>query len=118
VSLRLLLDENLSERLLPLLSAQFEDPQHVRLLGLGGADDLVIWELARREGYLLVTKDEDFLRLSLSRGFPPKVICLGIGNAGNAATAALLLTNLEAIEAFRTHPEAGFLLLSPEALSP
>jgi predicted nuclease of predicted toxin-antitoxin system len=52
VTLRLLLDENLSERLLPLLSARFEHLQHVRLLGLGGADDLEIWELARRDGYL------------------------------------------------------------------
>ena len=118
MNLRLLLDENLSERLLPLLSAKFENPQHVRLLGLGGADDLEIWELARRDGYLLVTKDEDFLRLSLSRGFPPKVICLGIGNAGNARTAALLLNNIETIEAFTNHPEAGFLLLRPEAQSP
>jgi predicted nuclease of predicted toxin-antitoxin system len=117
VTLRLLLDENLSERLIPLLSARFENPQHVRLLELGGADDLEIWELARRGGYLLDTKDEDFLRLSLSRGFPPKVICLGTGNAGNARSAALLLNNLEAIEAFTTHPEAGFLLLRPEALS-
>jgi predicted nuclease of predicted toxin-antitoxin system len=117
VTLRLLLDENLSERLIPLLSAQFEHPQHVRLLGLGGADELEIWELARREGYLLVTRDEDFLRLSLSRGVPPKVICLGIGNASNARTAGLLLNNLEAIEALTTHPEAGFLLLRPDALS-
>ncbi|MFS6827440.1 hypothetical protein [Cyanobium sp. ATX-6F1] len=46
------------------------------------------------------------------------MICLGIGNAGNAATADLLLNNLEAIEAFKAHPEAGFLLLSPEAQSP
>ncbi|MCT0213265.1 MULTISPECIES: DUF5615 family PIN-like protein [unclassified Synechococcus] len=118
MSVRLLLDENLSERLLPLLSGRFPEPTHVRLLGLGGADDLTIWERARSEDVLLVTKDEDFLRLSVSRGFPPKVICLAIGNAGNAATAALLLNNLEAIEAFATHPEAGFLLLSPEAQTP
>ena len=118
MTLRLLLDENLSERLLPLLSARFENPQHVRLLGLGGADDLEIWELARRDGYLLVTKDEDFLRLSLSRGFPPKVICLDIGNAGNATTAALILNIPEPIKAFTNHPEAGFLLLRPEAKSP
>ncbi len=41
---------------------------------------LVIWERARTDGALLVTKDEDFLRLSVTRGFPPKVICLAIGN--------------------------------------
>jgi len=113
VSVRLQLDENLSERLLPLLSERFPDSSHVRLIGLGGADDLVIWERTRSLGALLVTKDEDYLRLGVSRGFPPKVICLAIGNTGNAATAALLLDHKEAIEAFSTHPEAGFLLLKP-----
>jgi predicted nuclease of predicted toxin-antitoxin system len=118
VSVRLLLDENLSERLLPLLLDRFPDSSHVRLLSLGGADDPVIWEQARSDGALLVTKDEDFLRLSVTRGFPPKVICLAIGNAGNAATAALLLAHVEAIEAFSTHPEAGFLLLRPIGQAP
>ena len=118
MNVRLLLDKNLSERLLPLLCDRFPDSSHVRLIGLGGADDLVIWEWARSEGALLVTKDEDFLRLSVSRGFPPKVICLAIGNAGNAATAALLLDHSKAIEAFSTHPEAGFLLLKPGGQAP
>ena len=113
VSVCLLLDENLSERLLPMILDRFPDSSHVRLLGLGGADDLVIWARARTDGALLVTKDDDFLRLSVTRGFPPKVICLAIGNAGNAATAALLLAHVEAIEGFSTHPEAGFLLLRP-----
>jgi hypothetical protein len=46
VTLRLLLDENLSERLIPLLAARFSGSQHIRLLGLGGADDRELWELA------------------------------------------------------------------------
>ena len=115
MSLSLLLDENLSEKLLPLLFDRFPDSRHVRLIGLGGADDLVIWDRARLDGDLLVTKDDDFLRLSMSRGFPPKVICLAIGNASNAATAFLLLNHAADIEAFSSHPEAGFLLLSPGA---
>ena len=108
---RLLLDENLLERLLPLLKTRFPDSQHVRLLGFGGADDHVLWELARREGYVLVSKDEDFLDLSVSRGCPPKVVCLAIGNASNTQTASLLLVQADVIEAFCDHPEAGFLLL-------
>ena len=84
---------------LSLLFDRFPDSRHVRLIGLGGADDLAIWDRARLDGDLLVTKDDDFLRLSMSRGFPPEVICLAIGNASN-------------IEAFSSHPEAGFLLLS------
>ncbi|WP_255460151.1 MULTISPECIES: hypothetical protein [unclassified Cyanobium] len=31
---------------------RFPDSSHVRLLGLGGADDLVIWEKARPQGDL------------------------------------------------------------------
>ena len=38
-----------------------------------------------------MTKDEDFLDLSVTRGCPPKVVCLAIGNASNAVTAILLL---------------------------
>jgi hypothetical protein len=47
--------EHRSKRLLPLLSDRFADSSHVRLIGLGGADDQVIWERARSEGALLVT---------------------------------------------------------------
>ena len=107
----LLLDENLSERLLPSLEERFPGSRHIRLLGLSGASDTEIWEQARLSGAMLVTKDEDFLQLSIRRGFPPKVICLAIGNAGNAATAALLLDQAAVIEAFGSHPDAGFLVL-------
>lgn len=108
---RLLLDENLSERLLPLLTTRFPDSQHVRLLGFSGANDHILWELARREGYVLVSKDEDILDLSVSRRCPPKVVCLAIGNASNTQKASLLLVQADVIEAFWDHPEAGFLLL-------
>lgn len=113
MSLKLLLDENLSERLLPLLSEAFPDSSHIRLLGLGGVDDRSVWEEARAGCYLLLTKDDDFLGMSLSLGWPPKVICLAIGNASNAATARLILSRLEEIRYFNDHPEAGFLLLKP-----
>ena len=89
----------------------FRSSRHIRLLGLSGASDTEIWEQARLSGAMLVTKDEDFLQLSIRRGFPPKVICLAIGNAGNAATAALLLDQADVIEAFGSHPDAGFLVL-------
>jgi predicted nuclease of predicted toxin-antitoxin system len=110
---RLLLDENLSERLLPLLIERFPGSTHVRLLGLGGASDTAIWEWASQQSMVLVTKDEDFLGLSVARGFPPKVVCLAIGNASNAATATLMLQQADAIDQFAEHPEAGFLLLRP-----
>ncbi|MCP9883710.1 DUF5615 family PIN-like protein [Synechococcus sp. ATX 2A4] len=71
MTLRLLLVENLSERLIPLIAERFPNSQHIRLLGLGGADDREIWKVALRHGYVLVTKDEDFLLLSVTRGCTP-----------------------------------------------
>lgn len=118
MSPRLLLDENLSERLLPLLIQTFPESTHVRLIGMGGASDLAIWEWARQRNVVLVTKDEDFLSLSVALGAPPKVVCLAIGNASNATTATLLLQRAEGIEQFWHHPEAGFLLLGPSASTP
>lgn len=56
----------------------------MRLIGLGGATDIAIWQLACQHDLVLVTKDEDFLDLSVARGCPPRVVCLAIGNASNA----------------------------------
>ena len=111
MSVRLLLDENLSERLISALEPKFAGARHVRPIALGGASDLAIWAHAIEHGFVLVTKDEDFIALSVLRGAPPKVIWLNIGNAGNADTAALLLRHADAIERFTEHADAGFLAL-------
>jgi predicted nuclease of predicted toxin-antitoxin system len=73
VAARLLLDENLSERLLPQLINLFPGSTHVRTLGRSGASDTSVWDIARDGGFLLVTRDEDFVGMSLLRGAPPKV---------------------------------------------
>ena len=111
---RLLLDENLSERLVPLIAERFSDVFHLRIMGLGGSPDAAVWQAARDTQATLVTKDEDFIRLSLDLGWPPKVICLAIGSASNRRTAELVLANASTIEAFIEQQEAGFLLLQAE----
>ena len=108
---RLLLDENLSERLVASLADVFPDVAHVRTLGLGGASDADVWMAAARADRLLVTKDEDFITLSVLRGAPPKVVWLNIGNATNALTVALLRSQVATIDAFAVHSEATFLAL-------
>ncbi len=47
---QLLLDENLSERVLPLLIERFPHSTHGRLIGLGGASDAVITKAIRSHG--------------------------------------------------------------------
>ena len=70
--MKLLLDENLSRRLVPALEAAFPGTRHVDEVGLHGEPDSVIWGFAGREGYTLVSKDDDFRQLSLLHGAPPK----------------------------------------------
>jgi predicted nuclease of predicted toxin-antitoxin system len=108
---RLLFDEQLSEDLPGLLEDVFPESLHVRPLGSGGAPDAIVWELARDHACSLVTKDEDFHRLSIVRGAPPKVIWVRLGNCGTQEVADLLRSHVEDIQRFIEHEEATFLVL-------
>jgi predicted nuclease of predicted toxin-antitoxin system len=107
----LLFDEPLSEELIGLVGDLFPGSLHVRLLGAGGAVDSVVWELARERDCLLVTKDEDFHRLSVLRGAPPKVVWVRLGNCTTQAVADLLRQHHEALRRFAEQDEARFLAL-------
>lgn len=109
--MRLLLDQNLSDRLVPLLQAAFPGTNHVRPLGMAEAGDEVIWRYAREHGYAIVSKDDDFRQRSLTFGVPPKVIWVRIGNA---PTTRILLRIIEAkdrIVEFEKDETASFLVL-------
>jgi predicted nuclease of predicted toxin-antitoxin system len=108
---RLLSDENLSSRLVEALAAAYPDSTHVEQVGLRGAPDLTIWEHARMHGHVLVTRDEDFHRLSVVRGFPPKVVWIRLGNCTTREVAALLRRRTADLVAFVADDEAGFLAL-------
>ena len=109
--MRLLFDEQLSEELVSLLADLLPDSLHVRFLGAGGAADLVVCQLARDHGCLLVTKDEDFHRLSVLRGAPPKVVWLRVGNCTTHDVAELLRNRAGDLRTFEAHSEATFLEL-------
>ncbi len=59
----------------------FPDSAHVTDVGLQRATDHEVWEHARRDDYLLVSKDSDFNDLAFVHGPPPKVVWLRVGNA-------------------------------------
>jgi len=73
----------------------------VRTLGRSGAPDTSVWEIARTGGLLLMTRDEDFVGMSVLRGSPPKVVSLNVGNARNAFFAALIRARATTSSAFR-----------------
>jgi len=107
----LLLDENLSESVLPALADLYPDSLHVRLLGAGGTSYESVWRLAKERGCILVTRDEDFLRLSIVRGAPPKVVWLALGNCSNQEVIHLMRAHRQAIEEFAVHEQATILTL-------
>ena len=84
----------------PQYSTCIPSQLHVRLLGAGGAPDDVVWRLAKEHDCVLVTRDEDFLRLSIVRGAPPKVVWLAVGNCSNPEVIRLLRTRHYNIQEF------------------
>jgi predicted nuclease of predicted toxin-antitoxin system len=108
---RLLFDEQLSQELCRLLQDVFPGSLHVREIGAGGFPDVAVWQLARERDCLLVTKDEDFHRLSVLRGAPPKVVWLRLGNCGTDDVAAMLRKHAVDVNRFAEQSEATFLEL-------
>ena len=109
--MKLLFDQNLSPRLAMRLADIFPGSSHVFWLGLDRAADEVVWEYARAEGYLLVTKDVDFSELSTLRGFPPKVIWLRLGNCTATQIEALLRRHFDAVQNLADDDAIGILTL-------
>ena len=75
--MKLLFDENLSRKLVPLLHDLFPGSAHVTLVGIGpSARDRDIWNYARENTFAIVTADSDFFFLANTFGPPPGVILL------------------------------------------
>lgn len=66
--MKFLIDENLSDKLVKHLDPTFPGTTHVKALQLTSQPDNEIWELAKREGYIILTQDDDFVELSVLRG--------------------------------------------------
>ncbi len=107
----LLFDQNISPRLLILLTDLYPQSVHVSMIGLGDALDIEIWQYAHDNDYIIVTKDADFSELGVVRGFPPKVIWIRRGNCSTLEIASMLRENYTAISALSEDAEAGILTL-------
>jgi predicted nuclease of predicted toxin-antitoxin system len=57
---KLLFDENISQRLVPPLAAEYPESRHIEDLVERGSTDTGIWEIAKPLGFIVVSKDNDF----------------------------------------------------------
>jgi predicted nuclease of predicted toxin-antitoxin system len=97
--MKLLLDANLSWRLTAFLTEQFGECIHVNKTNLPKpAKDTEIWNYAAANGYTIVTQDSDFLNLFETRGYPPKIILLRIGNMSREEAGEILMQGKSSIE--------------------
>lgn len=96
--MKLLLDQNLSYRLIRQLDEHFPQSTQVSLLGLEQSDDKTIWEYAKANGYSIVTLDADFNEYSLILDGPPLIIWLRCGNQPKRIVLEKLLQNKTLID--------------------
>ena len=66
----------------------------IRDLGLRDAEDKQIFEAARQEKAVVMTKDSDFVLLLDKLGPPPQVIWVTCGNTSNARLKEILTNTL------------------------
>lgn len=88
--MKLLFDEHISFRMVRALLDVFPKAKHVKYFNLEQVSDDGIWRFAKKEGYAIVTKDDDFHQKSLTLGHPPKVIWLKINNANSKELEAFI----------------------------
>jgi predicted nuclease of predicted toxin-antitoxin system len=108
---KLLLDENLSDRIVSRIVELYPNSEHVKTLGLLNTDDVVIWEYAKVNGFVIVSKDSDFHQRSLLYGHPPKFIYLRIGNCSTSKIIQILRDNLNTINQFGSSETQSLLVL-------
>ena len=90
------LDAHLSHFLAEWLKYKFKiDAKHLRELSLRDASDIEIFDAAKKENAIIITKDADFSYLLAHKGAPPKVIWLRMGNTSNKYLQQIFQNSLQ-----------------------
>lgn len=109
--MKLLLDQNLSYRLVESLADSYPGTVHVRSVGLAQALDEDVWKYARAHGFTIATKDGDFSGRAFLFGPLPKVIWIQLGNCSTAEIDRLLRDRKPDVATFHDDPATGLLIL-------
>ncbi|RKU39679.1 hypothetical protein C6496_00165 [Candidatus Poribacteria bacterium] len=109
--MKLLFDQNLSPNLVNLLAALFPNSAHVQDAGLDASEDTELWDYARNNDYLIVSKDADFRHRSIVYGPPPKIIWLGLGNCSTRTVEDNLRDHYSDIQTFARDTNRGLFVL-------
>lgn len=106
MTIRLIIDENISWRLKKLLPDWEILPSNEIKTDMP-LTDRMIWQFAKINNYAILTFDEDFTELQNLYSFPPKIIWLRTGNMSTNEIALLLNKLKWDIEKFTDDSELG-----------
>lgn len=109
--MKLLFDENLSHKLALLLADIFPNSVHVRDIGLKATSDPLVWDYAKDNDFMIVSKDADMHDLSLVFGNPPKVVWVRLGNCSTRQVEELLRRDFDVIKLFYEDNAVSLLVL-------
>ena len=99
--MKLLIDQNISYRIIPLIATLFPDAKHVKSADLIDKSDLEIFNYARKNNFdTIVTLDEDFQNIQSVHGIPPKIIWLRTGNCTTKFLAQTITKHHKLIQDF------------------
>jgi predicted nuclease of predicted toxin-antitoxin system len=69
------------------------------------ADDILLWDYAKKNGFTIISKDDDFMKIVLLRKAPPKPIYLKTYNLNTKKLVDLILENKDKIIKFTNSDE-------------
>ncbi len=108
--MNLLLDANISWRLVKKIESNFKNCQHVNFIGLQlPVPDLEIWQYALINNFVILTLDSDFENILEINGYPPKVIIIKNGNMATKDIENILINKLNIILEFANNNLLGIL---------
>ncbi|MBD3824587.1 MAG: DUF5615 family PIN-like protein [Epsilonproteobacteria bacterium] len=106
---KLLLDQNLSYRLIAKLEDLYPNSLHIAALNMDSASDKEVWSYAKENGFTIVTKDSDFNEMATLYGFPPHIIWLRLGNSKIEAVQNALTKHHDTIHQIIHENETGII---------
>ncbi len=109
--MKLLLEENLSSQIIREIIDLYPDSAHVKNLALKNTDDSLLWEYAKKNDFVIVSKDADFYQHNLLYANVPKFIYLWIANSPTIEIVEILRDNFDTICQFENSESASILVL-------
>ena len=110
--MKLLLDENISWRLVSKLKQYFDEVTHINFVDISQpVSDKQIWNFALENSFIIITNDADFIDLMNLYNFPPKVVLLKTNNQSTNYIFSLIVAEIEEIKRLEQTTEYGLLEL-------